>query len=213
MATLLSQSRNDDNGGSGSKQSVDAGTLRQLLEGSNAPRLIDVRTPAEFESAHIPGAYNVPLDALKEHRREIVERIDDDVVLLCAAGPRSKQAEEALSAAGLPNLRVLEGGIQAWEQVGGPLTRGRQRWALERQVRLVAGSLVFTSVLASTVLPPMKWLAAAVGGGLTYAAVSNSCAMGNLLSRLPYNRGTTVDPRKVIEELAASSRGMAAADR
>lgn len=213
MATHLSQSRSDSNGTSGRKQSVDAGTLQQLLEEPNPPRLIDVRTPAEFESAHIPGAYNVPLDALKEHRREIVERIDDDVVLLCAAGPRSKQAEEALAAAGLPNLRVLEGGMQAWERGGGPLKRGRQRWALERQVRLVAGSLVLTSVLVSTVLPRMKWLAAAVGGGLTFAAVSNTCAMGNLLSKLPYNRGTTLDPREAIEELAASSPGQAARDR
>lgn len=207
MATHLSQSRSDNNGTPQRKQSVDAGTLRQLLEEPGAPRLLDVRTPAEFESAHIPGAYNVPLDALKEHRREIVDRIDDDVVLLCASGGRSAQAEEALAAAGLPNLRVLEGGMQAWEQVGGPLKRGRQRWALERQVRLVAGSMVLTSVLASTVLPPMKWLAAAVGGGLTFAAVSNSCAMGNLLSKLPYNSGTASDPRAVIEELTASSPG------
>lgn len=195
------------------KPSVDAGTLRQLLEEPGAPRLLDVRTPAEFESAHIPGAYNVPLDALKEHRREIVERIDEDVVLLCASGVRSAQAEEALAAAGLPNLRVLEGGMQAWEQAAGPLKRGRQRWALERQVRLVAGSLVFTSVLASTVLPRMKWLAAGVGAGLTFAAVSNTCAMGNVLSKLPYNRGTVQDPATIIEQLAGPSPDQGAGGR
>jgi tRNA 2-selenouridine synthase SelU len=53
--------------------------VRELLNSSRAPRLIDVRTPAEFETAHIPGAYKVPLDLLREHRDEIVKHLDRDV--------------------------------------------------------------------------------------------------------------------------------------
>ena len=34
-------------------------------------RVLDVRTPAEFETSHIPGAHNVPLDTLHEHREEL----------------------------------------------------------------------------------------------------------------------------------------------
>jgi hypothetical protein len=45
-------------------------------------------------------------------------------------------------------------------------------------VRLVAGSIVLSSVVGSIFAPKLKWLAAAVGGGLTFAAVSNTCAMG-----------------------------------
>lgn len=183
-------------------QTLDAPALRALLEQADAPRVLDVRTPAEFETAHIPGAYNVPLNTLTEHRREIVGHLDENVVLVCQGGPRSMQAEQALAAAGLPNLRILHGGMQAWEQARGPVQRGRQKWALERQVRLVAGGIVLGSVLASTVVPKAKWLAAGIGGGLAGAAVTNTCAMGAMLMKLPYNRGAKADPREVIAQLA-----------
>ncbi|HEV7212643.1 MAG TPA: rhodanese-like domain-containing protein, partial [Blastococcus sp.] len=153
------------------RQVVDAATLRRRLQEAAAPRLLDVRTPAEFETAHIAGAYNVPLDTLKEHREEIATHLDEDVVLVCRSGQRAGQAEQALAAAGLPNVRILDGGMQAWERAGGEVSRGRQRWDLERQVRLAAGSLVFTSVLASAVVPRLKWLAGGIGAGLGVAAV------------------------------------------
>ena len=73
---------------------------------------------------------------------------------------------------------------------GFDVKRGVQRWDLERQVRLVAGSIVLSSVLGSIAVPRLKWLAAQ-SGGLTYAAVSNTGAMGTALSKLPYNRGAT----------------------
>ena len=59
--------------------------LRELLESSTAPRVVDVRTPAEFETVHIAGSYNVPLDVLHKHCREIAQRLDQDheVVLVC----------------------------------------------------------------------------------------------------------------------------------
>ena len=42
------------------------------------PRLLDVRTPAEFQTAHIPGAHNVPLDVVRERRAEIHDRLDGE---------------------------------------------------------------------------------------------------------------------------------------
>ncbi len=183
-------------------QTLDAGTLQDLLQRPDAPRVLDVRTAAEFETAHISGAYNVPLNTLTEHRREIVGHLDEKVVLVCQGGPRSQQAEQALAGAGLPNLRILHGGMQAWERARCPVKRGRQKWALERQVRLVAGSIVLTSVLTSTVVPKAKWVAAGIGGGLAFAALSNTCAMGAMLMKLPYNRGVKADPREVIAQLA-----------
>jgi hypothetical protein len=85
--------------------------------------------------------------------------------------------------------------------------RGVQRWELERQVRLVAGSLVVSSVVGSVAVPRLIWLAAAVGAGLTYGAVTNTCAMATALSKLPYNRGATSDARAVLSQLAASASG------
>lgn len=187
--------------------SLDARTLREQLDGPRPPRVLDVRTPAEFESVHIPGAYNVPLDTLREHRDEILRHLDEDVVLVCRSGQRANQAEQSIAAAGMPNVHVLDGGMLAWERIGGPVNRGTPKWALERQVRLVAGSLVLGGVLASLVAPRMKWLAGAVGGGLTVAALTDSCAMGAALSRLPYNRGASCDADHLIAQLAASTPG------
>lgn len=182
--------------------------LRDLLE-STEPRkplrILDVRSPAEFETAHIRGSHNVPLDVLDKHGADVVRRIDqgDDIVLVCRSGQRAAQAAALLHDAGLAGGRVLENGITDWEGRGFDVNRGVQRWNLERQVRLIAGSLVVTSVVGSIAVPRLKWLAAAAGAGLTYAAVSNTCAMGTALSKLPYNRGTTSDAKTVLSELSA----------
>ena len=167
---------------------LDVQTLQERLATDEGPRVLDVRTPAEFETSHIPGAYNVPLDTLREHRGELRRHLDEDVVLVCRSGARAAQAEEALAGAGLPGLRVLDGGMVAWESAGAPVNRARQTWELERQVRLVAGSLVAASVLSSAAVPKLKWLAAGVGTGLVGAAVTNPCAMGTALSKMPWNR-------------------------
>ena len=180
---------------------VDAETLREWLGRDDAPRLLDVRTPAEFGTAHIPGSYNVPLDLLKEHRDELRRHLDDDVVLVCRSGNRAGQAEALLAAAGMPNLHVLDGGVTAWEKVGAPLRRGTEKWALERQVRLVAGGLVLTGIVTSIFFPKAKWLSGAIGGGLVGAAVTDSCLMGQLLSKLPYNRDASCDLQSVLREL------------
>ncbi len=64
----------------------------------------------------------------------------------------------------------------------------KPRWALERQIRLVAGSIVLFAVVASIWWPPARYLAGAIGLGLTLAAITDTCLMGNMLMRLPYNR-------------------------
>ncbi|WBC15548.1 rhodanese-like domain-containing protein [Micromonospora sp. WMMA1998] len=185
---------------------VDAVTLRELIAAGRAPRLLDVRTPGEFEAAHVPGAYNVPLDLLKEHREELRNHLDEDVVLICRSGARATQAEQALATVGLPNLKVLDGGMLAWQAANAPVNQGRPRWDLERQVRLVAGSIVLASVVASVFVPGLKWVAGFVGAGLTFAAVSNTCAMGMLLSKLPYNRGASCDLDSVVGQLSDPGR-------
>ncbi|MEO3770526.1 rhodanese-like domain-containing protein [Micromonospora sp. B9E7] len=184
---------------------VDATGLRELIDSGHAPRLLDVRTPAEFETSHIPGSYNVPLDLLKEHREELRRHLDEDVVLVCRSGARATQAEQTLAGVGLPNLKVLDGGIMAWQAANAPIRRGAPRWDLERQVRLVAGSIVLVSVLGSVFVPQLKWVAGFIGAGLTFAAVTNTCAMGMLLGRLPYNRGANCDLDTIVGQLGGST--------
>ncbi|MGW0432561.1 rhodanese-like domain-containing protein [Micromonospora sp. NPDC003197] len=180
---------------------IDSATLRELIDSGRAPRILDVRTPAEFETAHIPGAYNVPLDLLREHRAELLAHLDEDVVLVCRSGARAAQAEQTLAQAGLTNLRVLGGGMMSWQASQAPVNQGRARWDLERQVRLVAGSIVLVSILASVFVPGLKWVAAFIGAGLTFAALTNTCAMGMLLSKLPYNQGASCRVDTIVSQL------------
>ncbi|MEU7995903.1 rhodanese-like domain-containing protein [Micromonospora sp. NPDC049060] len=180
---------------------LDAATLRELIDSGRAPRMLDVRTPAEFETAHVPGAHNVPLDVLREHREELRRHLDETVVLICRSGARATRAGQALAGVGLPDLRILDGGMTAWQAAQGPVRRGTPRWELERQVRLVAGSIVLLSILGSVFVPGLKWVAGLIGAGLTFAAVTDTCAMGMLLGRLPYNRGASCDVQTVVGRL------------
>jgi rhodanese-related sulfurtransferase len=180
---------------------IDANELQRWLREGADVRLLDVRSPAEFESVHIPGAYNVPLDTLGEHAEDIQRHVEELVVLVCRSGMRASQAEQRLAAAGMGNVRVLEGGMMAWERAGGQVNRGQARWDIERQVRLVAGSIVASSVLTSLKYPKARFVAGAVGAGLTFAAVSNTCAMGAMLAKLPYNRSNSCDVNAVVDQL------------
>jgi rhodanese-related sulfurtransferase len=183
---------------------LNAADLRGLLDSPNPPRILDVRTPGEFEGVHIAGAYNVPLDLLREHSDEIRTHLDDHVVLVCRSGQRATQAEQTLHDTGLTNVHILDGGMNSWEANGFSVKRGAQRWDLERQVRLVAGSIVALSVLASIFVPGFKWVALFIGSGLVFAAVSNTCTMGMLLAKLPYNRGATCDAQTIVAQLVDS---------
>lgn len=192
---------------------IDSADLRTLMDTAAPPRVLDVRTPGEFDTVHIPGAYNVPLDLLREHRDEVLWHLDQDVVLVCRSGQRAAQAEEMLRTAGVTNVHVLDGGIMSWEAKGFAVNRGASRWDLERQVRLVAGLVAAVSILASIVVPGAKWLAFAIGAGLAFAALTNTCAMGMLLARLPYNRGATCDLSTVVAQLVNAPSDTAEAAR
>jgi rhodanese-related sulfurtransferase len=180
--------------------------VRELRASDPRVRLIDVRTPGEFTSAHIPGSHNVPLDLLREHRDDLAVRHADPVVLVCGTGVRAEQARTLLATSGSDRISVLRGGITAWENDSGEVSRGRGTWAMERQVRLLAGVLVLIGVVGSTVVRPMKWLAGFIGAGLSFAAVTNTCAMGKALSFLPYNRTPAVNGRATLHVLTGDER-------
>jgi rhodanese-related sulfurtransferase len=188
---------------------VSAHDVEALRKSDPDVTLIDVRSPAEFESAHIPGSYNVPLDLLPEHGAEIRE-VGSPMVLICQSGQRAKQAEQLLREIGLARLHVLTGGIRSWESAGLEVNRGRQHWSLERQVRAIAGSLVLLGTLGSVLVwQPLIYLAMFVGGGLLFAGLTDTCMMGLLLMRLPYNRGPSSDVREVIAQLRGRPRAAA----
>ncbi|ACZ84889.1 rhodanese-like domain-containing protein [Streptosporangium roseum] len=191
------------------KTSIDVPAARALIAADPGVLVVDVRTPGEFASAHISGAVNLPLDQVDTHLRRIVADAGGTMLLICQSGGRATRAHTTLTRAGLVDVVVLEGGMNAWTGAGAPTTstscpipgtRAR-RWGLERQVRLVAGGIVATSVLASIRWPQARFIAGFVGAGLTFAAVTDTCAMGMALAKLPYNRTRDFDIDAVIARL------------
>lgn len=147
--------------------------------------VLDVREYPEYAEAHLPGSRWVPLGDLKR-KPELAGT--GEVLLLCRSGRRAREAAALL--AGRPGVRpvVVEGGIEAWKQAGYPIRREKGPISLERQVRIAAGTLVLTGLILDTVLPGARFLSAFVGAGLIFAGITDTCAMGLLLAKLPWNR-------------------------
>jgi rhodanese-related sulfurtransferase len=153
--------------------------------------LVDVRTPVEFREVHIPEARNVPLDrldpaALMQARNG---SRDEPLHVICRSGSRGRQACEKFAAAGFTNVVNVKGGTLAWVECGLPVVRGKKAISLERQVRIAAGSLVVLGVLLGWLVHPVfLGLSAFVGTGLVFAGVTDTCGMGLLLARMPWNQ-------------------------
>ncbi|MFD7979148.1 rhodanese-like domain-containing protein [Streptomyces sp. NPDC059071] len=158
--------------------------------------VVDVRSPAEYAGGHLPGALNVPLDRLDRAVPALKEAAArGELLLVCQSGNRSRTACERLAAHGIPALD-LAGGTSGWAAQGHALDRpagapARPPWAMDRQVRLAAGSLVLLGLLlALLVHPAFQLLSAAVAAGLVFSALTNTCGMAAVLARLPRNRTT-----------------------
>lgn len=182
---------------------VSPAELRSRPDLGGKVRLLDVRTPGEFAGARIAGSHNVPLPDLGAHAAALVSGPATELVVVCQTGGRARQAADLLRSAGHDSVTVLDGGVAAWQADGGPVDADKPSWSLERQVRLVAGSLVAASILTSLRFPAARFVAGAVGSGLVFAAVSNTCMMGDLLAKLPYNRADPTDVEKAVAALTA----------
>jgi len=179
---------------------IGAAELRSLRDRDPDLRILDVRTTGEFALRHIPGSFNVPLADLPEHVARVAES-DHPVVLVCQSGRRANTALAHLTSAGRSNLRVLHGGIASWVGIDGDVAVQPERWAMERQVRGVAGSIVLGSILASLAAPKARFVAGLIGGGLLFSALSNTCTLARALARLPYNRTDEPDLEHVLAGL------------
>ncbi len=156
------------------------------LAKAGAVQLVDVRTPAEFEEVHVAFARNVPLDRLDP--KALGLKPGEAVYVVCRSGSRGEKACGQLLAAGVAGVANVEGGTLACEAAGLPVVRGRKAVSLERQVRIAAGSLVLLGVGLGFLHPAFFGLAGFVGAGLVFAGVTDTCGMGMLLARMPWNR-------------------------
>lgn len=160
-------------------------------QGNGTPVLIDVRTPIEFREVHATTARNIPLDVLDPHAvmNDRASACDEPLFVICRSGNRGAMARQKFIDAGFANVRNVEGGTEAWVAAGLPVVRGKKAMSLERQVRIAAGCLVLVgSLLGIFVHPYFAGISAFVGAGLIFAGVTDTCGMGMLLAKMPWNQ-------------------------
>ena len=165
--------------------------LAELCQEGKKIELIDVRTPVEYREVHVEIARNIPLDqldvaALMQARDGSA---DEPLYVICRSGGRGQQACEKFLKAGFSNVVNVEGGTMACVEAGLPVVRGKKAISLERQVRIAAGSLTLLgAVLGWFVNPAFIGLSAFVGAGLIFAGISDTCGIGMILARMPWNQ-------------------------
>ncbi|MCW5822327.1 MAG: rhodanese-like domain-containing protein [Cyanobacteria bacterium TGS_CYA1] len=158
----------------------------QVAQAKEQSTLLDVRSPIEFESEHIEGALNIPLQEL-EGRLEDIPR-GKDLVMICRSGKRAERGAYALMCKGM-EPKVMTGGVLAWQKAGLKLVEGKKMLPIERQIQLIVGVGVLTGVLLGAFVNP--WfliLPGFFGAGLTFAGLSGTCALGLLLIKAPWNQ-------------------------
>lgn len=156
---------------------------------SNDYTVIDVRTPKEFQAAHVAGAESLPLDSLDGEA--FCGKYGDGfpVYILCQSGKRATIAAERLLKAGHTKVTVIDGGTAAAIDAGIEIEYGKGAISIERQVRIAAGALVFIGTLLGLFVHSGFFaLPAFVGAGLVFAGVTDTCGMGMMLAKCPWNR-------------------------
>jgi rhodanese-related sulfurtransferase len=165
--------------------------LAELRKAGIELDLIDVRTPAEYREVHLDFARNIPLDQLDPTAVMQARNgsHNEPLYLVCRSGSRGEKACEKFRHAGFTNVINVDGGILACEQAGMSLVRGKKTISLERQVRITAGLLVLLGTMLGWLIhPAFIGLSAFVGAGLVFAGITDTCGMGMLLARMPWNR-------------------------
>lgn len=172
--------------------SISAHELKRLLESEVGADIVDVRSPSEFRSMHVASARNVPLDRLDRNAVDALTsaRTEKPLVFICHSGKRSLQACEQLYAAGKLDVKTVEGGTVACVQAGLPITRGRKSFSIPSQVSMITGGLSTLGALGSFWHPAWSVLPALMGAGLLYSGVTDSCMLGVMLSKMPWNTST-----------------------
>lgn len=108
----------------GGVRRVDVNTFQAELATGKFAVVVDVRTPAEFASGHVPGAVNIPLDQLKGRLSELDPHKDKAVAVICQSGSRSAAASMTLVESGFTGVVDIAGGTSNWISAGHDVTKG-----------------------------------------------------------------------------------------
>lgn len=171
-------------------QTIDVKQLADKQANGNID-LIDVRMPTEYREVHASGAVNVPLDSLDP--KAVAASVGGDsgkpIHVICKSGNRSSKAVQKFLDAGVTNVVNVDGGTGAWIDAGLPVVRGKKAISLERQVRIAAGFLALLGALLGYFIHPyFVGLSGFIGAGLMFAGITDTCGMGMMLSKMPWNQ-------------------------
>ncbi len=97
---------------------VDVGEARELIGEKGELVVLDVRTVSEYESGHLEGAINIPVEALSGRLSEL--NPNDELLVYCRTGNRSTTAVGILKENGYDQIYHMDGGKVAWGNAGFP---------------------------------------------------------------------------------------------
>lgn len=101
--------------------SITQEALLNRINGDDPPVILDVRTPAEYASGHVPGAYNLEDREVPNRIQELLQLKDREIVVYCESGPRSRWVESYLKQQGFTNVKHLLGDMSSWRANGRPV--------------------------------------------------------------------------------------------
>lgn len=149
-------------------------------------KIIDIRDTSEYAEIFIKGAHLVPLSIIRQH--PLGTEDGKELIFTCRSGKRTEAARPVLEQIAPASAYILDGGLQAWEKAGLPLSRmPKQVLPMFRQIQIAAGSLILLGVFGSALWHPFFLLTAFVGAGLVFAGITGYCGMGVLLAKMPWN--------------------------
>jgi len=180
---------------------IDPQALNDLSQRAEV-EIIDVRSPAEYRSLHIPDALLSPLDMLDPAAIMKSRKLSSDAPLFiacqagtralfiaCQAGTRAKKAQDIFKKAGFENCCVIEGGIAAWAAKGLPVNKGKSVIPVDRQTRIVVGTMILIGLALGYFVNPAFLLLSAIGGcGMIYAGITDLCPLADMIAKLPWNK-------------------------
>lgn len=170
-------------------QVIEPSSLYSMFQNGQKVCLIDVRTPAEYREAHVGFAECLPLDKLTPEAIQEKGANCSPLYIICKSGSRARNACMKLIENGIENVAMLDGGTDAWISAGLPVVRGKKAMSMDRQVRLVVGTIVMTgSLLTIFVHPYLIGIPIFMSAGLIFSAVTDFCGLALILGKCPWNR-------------------------
>ncbi|OHB55090.1 MAG: hypothetical protein A2Y07_05495 [Planctomycetes bacterium GWF2_50_10] len=180
--------RVNQQGGTSSIEMISPSKAMEILKNDPHAKILDVRSNEEVGRLQVSNSLNIPIDIISSKIQELSESRHNYLVL-CHTGNRAAMAADMLMQSGIHNVKVIQGGISQWQKDKLPVIKGSSHVSLERQVRVIAGSLVVLGIMLAWLI---HWafmiIPLFVGSGLVFAGITDNCMMGMLLMKLPYNK-------------------------